>query len=229
MISKRHMRIYAVFIGLAVSALIIGQTSPDIASGYSKAEYQIPMRDGVKLFTAVYVPKDTDQRYPFMMMRTPYSVAPYGVDQYKDNLGPSPLFGSEGRGMVRVTDPELAWRTFRAIERTQAVLYLQKFVAHAGEVQAALNGVPGVLDAAVLPRRDRHGDVELVAYVVPADPSHELEELRASLASELPGHLVPGLAQEIGIAPVGPSTWPTKPLENRFVFKGPPPVTGGTQ
>src|SRR4051794_3020195 len=43
-----------------------------------------------------------------------------------------PLFGSEGRGMLRVTDPELAWRTFRAIERMQAVLYVQKFVAHPG-------------------------------------------------------------------------------------------------
>lgn len=43
-----------------------------------------------------------------------------------------PLFGSEGRGMVRVSDPELAWRTFRAIERTQGVLYLQRFVAHPG-------------------------------------------------------------------------------------------------
>ncbi|HEY8504296.1 MAG TPA: RimK family alpha-L-glutamate ligase [Gemmataceae bacterium] len=43
-----------------------------------------------------------------------------------------PLFGSEGRGMVRVSDRELAWRTFRAIERTQAVLYLQKFVRHPG-------------------------------------------------------------------------------------------------
>jgi ribosomal protein S6--L-glutamate ligase len=43
-----------------------------------------------------------------------------------------PLFGSEGRGMVRVSDPELAWRTFRTLERTQAVLYLQQFVPHAG-------------------------------------------------------------------------------------------------
>jgi RimK family alpha-L-glutamate ligase len=43
-----------------------------------------------------------------------------------------PIFGSEGRGLMRVTDPELAWRTFRAIERTQAVLYLQRFVAHPG-------------------------------------------------------------------------------------------------
>jgi ribosomal protein S6--L-glutamate ligase len=43
-----------------------------------------------------------------------------------------PLFGSEGRGMIRVADPELAWRTFRAIERTAAVLYLQQFVRHPG-------------------------------------------------------------------------------------------------
>src|SRR4051812_7158176 len=43
-----------------------------------------------------------------------------------------PLFGSEGRGMVRVSDPELAWRTFRTLERTQSVLYLQRFIRHPG-------------------------------------------------------------------------------------------------
>jgi RimK family alpha-L-glutamate ligase len=43
-----------------------------------------------------------------------------------------PLFGSEGRGMVRVSDPEMAWRTFRTLERTQAVLYLQQFIRHPG-------------------------------------------------------------------------------------------------
>jgi ribosomal protein S6--L-glutamate ligase len=43
-----------------------------------------------------------------------------------------PLFGSEGRGMVRVADEEIAWRTFRTIERTQAVLYVQQFVDHPG-------------------------------------------------------------------------------------------------
>jgi ribosomal protein S6--L-glutamate ligase len=43
-----------------------------------------------------------------------------------------PLFGSEGRGMVRVADPDLAWRTFRTLERTQSVLYLQQFIAHPG-------------------------------------------------------------------------------------------------
>ncbi|OWK35781.1 ATP-grasp domain-containing protein [Fimbriiglobus ruber] len=43
-----------------------------------------------------------------------------------------PLFGAEGRGMVRVSDPELAWRTFRAIEQTGGVLYLQQFIRHPG-------------------------------------------------------------------------------------------------
>jgi ribosomal protein S6--L-glutamate ligase len=43
-----------------------------------------------------------------------------------------PLFGSEGRGIVRVSDPELAWRTFRTLERTQTVLYVQQFVPHQG-------------------------------------------------------------------------------------------------
>lgn len=43
-----------------------------------------------------------------------------------------PLFGSEGRGMVRVSDPDMGWRTFRALERLQSVLYLQQFIAHPG-------------------------------------------------------------------------------------------------
>ena len=49
---------------------------------YTKFEYRIPMRDGVRLFTHVYVPKDHSQRYPILMMRTPYGIAPYGIDNY---------------------------------------------------------------------------------------------------------------------------------------------------
>jgi putative CocE/NonD family hydrolase len=67
-----------------------------VKAGYTKYEYRIPMRDGVKLFTAVYVPKDRSQPYPILLTRTPYSVGPYGVDRYKENLGPSPLFAKEG-------------------------------------------------------------------------------------------------------------------------------------
>ncbi len=63
-----------------------------VRSHYTKYEYKIPMRDGKKLFTSVYVPKDLSQPHPFMMTRTPYSVAPYGEDQYKKTLGPSDEF-----------------------------------------------------------------------------------------------------------------------------------------
>ena len=57
-----------------------------VRAHYTKYEYRIPMRDGVHLFTAVYVPKasafpDDPGPYPFLMDRTPYSVAPYGEDQ----------------------------------------------------------------------------------------------------------------------------------------------------
>jgi RimK family alpha-L-glutamate ligase len=43
-----------------------------------------------------------------------------------------PLFGSEGRGIVRVSDPDLAYRTCRALELTRSVFYLQEFVPHGG-------------------------------------------------------------------------------------------------
>jgi RimK family alpha-L-glutamate ligase len=52
-----------------------------------------------------------------------------------------PLFGSEGRGMLRVSDPDLAYRTFRALELTRSVFYLQEFVPHGGEdIRAFLVG-----------------------------------------------------------------------------------------
>ncbi len=68
----------------------------DVKAHYTKYEYRIAMRDGVHLFTAVYVPKDSSQSYPFLINRTPYSVRPYGVDQYPSHLGPSPDFDKAG-------------------------------------------------------------------------------------------------------------------------------------
>ena len=63
---------------------------------YTKHEYRIPMRDGTRLFTIVYSPKDTSQTYPFLITRTPYSVAPYGPDAYRRSLGPSDEFDKSG-------------------------------------------------------------------------------------------------------------------------------------
>tara|TARA_B100000749_G_scaffold226557_1_gene182179 strand:- start:3543 stop:5417 length:1875 start_codon:yes stop_codon:yes gene_type:complete len=67
-----------------------------IRANYTKYEYQIPMRDDVKLFTSVYVPNDDSKTYPMMFQRTPYRVAPYGADKYKTRLGPSEDFEKEG-------------------------------------------------------------------------------------------------------------------------------------
>ena len=71
------------------------QLADYIKSNYDKFEYQVPMRDGVKLFTSVYVPKDKSKKYPIMFDRTPYSVAPYGKD-YKKSIGPSEYFAHAG-------------------------------------------------------------------------------------------------------------------------------------
>src|ERR1700727_541607 len=67
-----------------------------VKAHYTKYEYRIPMRDGVRLFTSVYVPKDQSHAYPFLIDRTPYSVSPYGVDFYRKQLGPSPEFDRAG-------------------------------------------------------------------------------------------------------------------------------------
>ena len=70
----------------------------DIKAHYTKHEYRIPMRDGIRLFTAIYVPNDASatQKYPFLMTRTPYGVAPYGEDNYPKRLGPGAKFAEDG-------------------------------------------------------------------------------------------------------------------------------------
>lgn len=54
------------------------------------------MRDGTRLFTVVYTPRDTSRSYAIMMTRTPYSVGPYGPTAYPRSLGPSPRFADHG-------------------------------------------------------------------------------------------------------------------------------------
>jgi putative CocE/NonD family hydrolase len=87
---------------LAVLALTLGipqqrsEEAKSVREAYTKFEFEIPMRDGQELFTAVYVPKDSSQTYPIMLERTPYSVEPYGVDRYPAQLGPSDDFLRSG-------------------------------------------------------------------------------------------------------------------------------------
>ena len=104
--ASRHRSAAALFLLLAIAA-----TTPSLAAqrargappndslvraNYTKREVQIPMRDGVELFTVIYTPKDTTPSYPIMLSRTPYGVGPYGPDAYKAALGPSQRFQEDG-------------------------------------------------------------------------------------------------------------------------------------
>src|SRR3984893_6037195 len=96
----RSLVVLMLILWMGVSAMAQSKPDPepefDAKQYYTKYEYRLPMRDGVHLFTTVYVPKDTSRTYPFLINRTPYSVAPYGVDQYRRQLGPSLDFDRAG-------------------------------------------------------------------------------------------------------------------------------------
>jgi putative CocE/NonD family hydrolase len=79
---KSHSYIYGVFILINCISCLRAGSSGGIETSYTKAEYYIPMRDGVKLYTAVFTPIDTTQDYPILMLRTPYSLKPYETDSF---------------------------------------------------------------------------------------------------------------------------------------------------
>ncbi len=84
------------FLILFIPFISCAQNYNYIKDNYIKHEYRIPMRDGVKLFTAVYSPKNMDKKYPIIMIRTPYSVAPYGEDKYPENFQLPEQFEKDG-------------------------------------------------------------------------------------------------------------------------------------
>jgi len=82
---------------LALAALQApAQGVPWIREHYVKREAMVPMRDGVRLFTAIYTPRAAQGKLPVLMERTPYGAGPYGEDAFPDTLGPSELFAREG-------------------------------------------------------------------------------------------------------------------------------------
>lgn len=62
---------------------------------FTKIERMIPMRDGIKLFTAIYFPDNASGKFPVLMVRTPYSCSPYGETNHRNQLGPNQLFENE--------------------------------------------------------------------------------------------------------------------------------------
>lgn len=67
-----------------------------IKANYEKREVSIAMRDGARLFTSIYAPKDRSRTYPILMMRTPYGVGPYGPQTVRESLGPNATYGQDG-------------------------------------------------------------------------------------------------------------------------------------
>ncbi|WP_298756988.1 CocE/NonD family hydrolase [uncultured Psychroserpens sp.] len=67
---------------------------------YTKKEVMIEMRDGIKLHTTIYSPKDTSKAYPILLKRTPYSCRPYGEDKFSKKVGPNRYLMEEGNIMV---------------------------------------------------------------------------------------------------------------------------------
>ena len=77
-----------------------------VETNYDKTEYRIPMRDGTKLYTTVYSPKDKSKKYPFILKRTPYSCAPYGKSAYSES---DCTIKNDGERKVHFCSPGRSW------------------------------------------------------------------------------------------------------------------------
>lgn len=86
----------ALLLALAPLPLAAQQARPSTRENYTKLEYRIPMRDGVRLMTTVYVPKDKPGPHPILLERTPYSAGPYGPEAFKGGFRGSPKFREAG-------------------------------------------------------------------------------------------------------------------------------------
>ncbi len=95
-IGRKSLLLALVLIALGSLIWFRADRLGDTEKQYWKREFRVPMRDGVKLFTQVYIPKDTSRSYPFLMVRTPFGVAPYGESHFQNRLGPSESFDRSG-------------------------------------------------------------------------------------------------------------------------------------
>ena len=83
-----------------MAGLAQSDTTYVVSEHYNKKEVQITMRDGIKLHTTIYSPRDTSKEYPILMSRTPYSARPYGEDQFRSKIGPNEYLMKQGNIFV---------------------------------------------------------------------------------------------------------------------------------
>ncbi|MFD0975824.1 CocE/NonD family hydrolase [Salinimicrobium gaetbulicola] len=88
------------FLFLSIPAIAQVEQEFEVSENYTKIEVDIPMRDGIKLHTTIYSPKDTSKEYPILMSRTPYSSRPYGEGQFRSKIGPNEYLMKEGNIIV---------------------------------------------------------------------------------------------------------------------------------
>ncbi|QRR03703.1 CocE/NonD family hydrolase [Dyadobacter sandarakinus] len=155
-----------------------------IKANYYKTEQYITMRDGVRLFTAIYSPRDSSRTYPILMQRTPYSVAPYGIANYRRSLGPNPMlmrekyifvyqdargrYKSEGnfREMTPAIDKKSGNRDVDESSDTyDTITWLLKNTRNNGKVGQSGISFPGFYSSAALP--DAHPALVAVSPQAP--------------------------------------------------------------
>jgi putative CocE/NonD family hydrolase len=107
MIQFAHRFFILLFLSISIIACKKTTTAkteekPDtyVKDNYNKQEVTITMRDGIKLHTTIYSPKDKSTTYPILMMRTPYSCKPYGEDKYREKIAPNVHLMKEGNIIV---------------------------------------------------------------------------------------------------------------------------------
>ncbi|WP_109439109.1 CocE/NonD family hydrolase [Aquimarina sp. AU119] len=98
--SVRFILLRSIYFFYFITGFSQETASYDVKSQYTKQEVDIVMRDGVKLHTTIYSPKDTSKKYPILMQRTPYSSRPYGEDKFRSKIGPNEFLMKEGNIIV---------------------------------------------------------------------------------------------------------------------------------
>ena len=149
------------------------------------------MRDGTKLFTAIYIPKNATEKYPILMVRTPYSCNPYGEDNYRRLLGPTRLFAEDdyiyvyqdvrGRymseGKFEETTPHIAnKKTVKDIDESSDTYdtidwLLKNIINNNGKVGMYGISYPGFYASAALP--DAHPALKAVSPQAPVTDEFE--------------------------------------------------------
>lgn len=155
-----------------------------IRNNYLKTEKTIPMRDGVKLYTVIYTPKDSGQAYPILMQRTPYSAGPYGSGSYRRRIGPNATLMQEkyifvyqdarGRykseGDFREMTPAIANKKSKtdvdeSSDTYDSIEWLLKNTKNNGKVGIYGISFPGYYSSAALP--DAHPALKAVSPQAP--------------------------------------------------------------